>query len=91
MIRFEWDSLKAAHNQRKHAVSFDEASTAFGDPFSITIPDHDHSALEHRFVLLGATERGQLVVVIHTERGENVRIISARRATRRERTVYEEA
>lgn len=91
MIRFEWDSLKAARNQRKYGVSFDEASTAFGDPLSITIPDREHAALESRFVLLGATERGKLVVVTHTERGENVRIISARRATRRERTAYEEA
>jgi hypothetical protein len=72
-------------------VSFEEACTAFGDPRAITIPDAQHSASEARFVLLGATERDRLVVVVHVDRGENVRIISARRATRRERQTYEEA
>lgn len=91
LIRFEWDSAKAARNARKHGVSFARAATAFGDPFSLVIDDERHSQSEPRYVLLGMTEDGELVVVVHTERGENLRIISARRATRSERSVYEEA
>lgn len=90
-MNFEWDPAKAATNARKHRVSFEEACTAFSDPRAITIPDPKHSATEERFVLLGASERDRLVVVVHVERGENVRIISARRATRSENETYEEA
>ncbi|HEU4395467.1 MAG TPA: BrnT family toxin [Planctomycetota bacterium] len=86
---FEWDPEKASRNLRKHRVSFPEASTAFEDPFSITIPDPDHSDEEARFVLLGMTYRGRLVVVAHTDRGDAVRLISARLATRRERRDHE--
>jgi hypothetical protein len=73
-----------------HGVSFDEASTAFADPLSITIPDPDHSVGEERAVLIGNTHRGRTVVVVHTERGDTVRLISARPASRRERRQYEE-
>ena len=75
-------------NITKHGVSFEEAATAFADPLSITRFDPDHSDDEDRYLLLGATYAGQLVVVAHTDRGENVRIISARLATRRERRTY---
>jgi uncharacterized DUF497 family protein len=90
MAQFEWDPVKALDNLRKHEVSFDDAATAFGDPLSITIPDPDHSDDEHRFVLVGRTTPGTLVVVSHAERGNNVRIISARRATPREVRRHEE-
>lgn len=89
-MEFEWDSAKAESNLEKHDVSFDEAATAFGDPLSITISDPDHSDDEERFVLLGASYTGRLIVVVHTERGERIRIISARLATRNERLKYEE-
>ncbi|HEU4699400.1 MAG TPA: BrnT family toxin [Gemmatimonadales bacterium] len=90
-LRFTWDPAKAAANRRKHGVSFEEAATAFGDPFALTIRDPDHStAGEHRFILLGRSERQCLVVVVHVERGPTLRLISARLATRRERHAYEE-
>jgi uncharacterized DUF497 family protein len=89
-LQFTWDLQKAATNQRKHKVGFPEAATAFADPLSLTIPDPDHSVGEERFVLIGQSERRRLVVVAHVERGELIRIISARLATRRERRTYEE-
>lgn len=89
-MEFEWDPEKAAANEHKHRVSFDEAATAFGDPLSLTIPDPDHSDDEELFVLLGESYQGRLVVVVHTEREERIRIISARLATRNERRSYEE-
>ena len=89
-MEFEWNPAKADSNVSKHGVSFDEAATAFGDPLSITIADPDHSADEDRFVLMGESYAGRLVVVVHTERGERIRIISARLATRRERLSYEQ-
>ena len=82
-MRFEWDPEKARRNVAKHGVSFEEAATAFGDPLSLTILDPDHSEEEDRFILLGQTYAGRLVVVVHTDRGENIRVISARLATRR--------
>jgi uncharacterized DUF497 family protein len=88
-VRFEWDPRKAATNLAKHGVSFEEASTVFGDPLAVTIPDPLHSAGEARFVTSGQSSNGRLVVVIHTDR-EVVRIISARRATPRERREYGE-
>jgi len=88
-MRFEWDPEKARRNAAKHGVSFEEAATAFGDPPSLTIYDPDHSKEEDRFILLGQIYTGRLVVVVHTDRGDNVRIISARLATRRERKAYE--
>ncbi len=89
-LSFEWDPRKAAANLRKHGIGFPEAATAFGDPRSLTIPDPDHSAGEERFLLLGRSQAGRLVVVAHTERGANIRLISARAADRRERRTYEE-
>ena len=87
---FEWDGGKASRNARKHGVTFEEAATAFADPASLTIPDPDHSAAEDRFILLGASVRDRLLVVVHVERGDRIRLISARRATRAERRQYEE-
>ena len=89
-MRFEWDETKARSNLTKHGVSFAEASTVFGDPNSITIADPLHSTTEDRFVILGLSYAEKLMVVVHTERGENIRIISARRASRKERHTYEE-
>jgi uncharacterized DUF497 family protein len=85
------DSNKAKSNLGKHGISFEEASTIFGDPRSLTIPDPMHSDLENRFITLGTSHRGQLLVVVHTERGDNIRIISARVASGRERRGYEES
>ena len=89
-LRFLWDARKAAANLRKHGVTFEEAATVFGDPLSITIDDPDHSGDERRFLVLGVSNRPRLLVVAHSERGDAVRIISARRVTRRERRTYEE-
>jgi uncharacterized DUF497 family protein len=89
-LSFSWDSRKAAGNERKHGVSFEEAVTAFGDLLSITVPDPDHSADENRFLLLGLSDNDRLLVVAHVERGDDTRIINPRLATRRERTKYEE-
>ncbi len=91
MLTFEWDAPKAGSNLAKHGVSFEEATTVFGDPVSITIPDPAHSQAEARFIILGRSHQGRLLVVIHTERGDNIRIISARLAGRRERKDYEKA
>ncbi len=88
---FEWDWSKANINARKHGVTFFEAGTAFEDPFSITLADPDHSADEERFVLIGRTSQDRIVVVAHVLRGDNVRIVSARRANGGERSQYEEA
>ena len=91
MLTFEWDANKAGANLAKHAVSFQEATTVFGDPVSVTIPDPAHSRNENRFIILGRSHSGRFLVVVQTERGDNVRIISARPASRRERKQYEEA
>ncbi len=88
---FEWDPQKAAANQRKHRVSFEEAATAFADPLSLTIPDPDYSTpAGRRHILLGQSVRGRLLVVSHAERGSMIRIISSRLAGRAERRQYEE-
>lgn len=89
-LTFEWDKTKAETNLKKHGVSFDEAASAFGDTLSLAIPDPDHSAEEDRLILLGMSQRGRMLVVCHTERGDNIRIFSARLATRGERKTYEE-
>lgn len=89
-FRFQWDPAKAEANRRKHGVTFEEASSAFADLLSITIADPDHSAQESRFLLVGLTDQRRLVVVAHTERGDDIRLISARLATKRERRTYEE-
>lgn len=89
-LRFLWDPRKAVSNERKHGIGFQEATTVFDDPLSVTIADPDHSLEEQRLLLLGRSNRGQVLVVAHSERGESIRIISARRVNRRERRVYEE-
>ena len=91
MLRFTWDHPKALANVRKHGVDFLEAATAFGDPHSISIPDPDHSPRgEERWLLLGYSQQGRLLVIAHTEQGDEIRIITARLATRPERETYEE-
>ena len=89
MLLFEWDQNKATKNLRKHGISFEEAATAFGDPFSITIHDPLHSENENRFILLGMSSKIRLLVVVHTDRHGKIRIISARRANKKERRKYE--
>ncbi len=89
-LRFVWDVRKATANERKHGVGFLEATTVFDDPLSVTIPDPGHSVGEQRFLLLGTSSQQRLLVVAHSESGESIRIISARRARRRERRAYEE-
>ena len=89
-LAFEWDVKKAKQNIKKHGVSFEEASTVFADPLARTISDPVHSEEEDRFVTLGESNRQRLLVVAFTDRGSNIRIISARVATRRERRDYEE-
>lgn len=89
-LLFEWDEGKSRKNLRKHGVSFDEASTIFGDPLSVTIDDPQHSISEPRWVTLGHSARHRLLAVVHTDRGGRIRIISARVATRYERESYEE-
>ena len=89
-LEFEWDPAKATANQQKHGVSFEEAATAFADPLSLTIADPDHSAREARFLLLGRSHADRLLIVGHTARGDRIRLITARLATRPERRAYEE-
>lgn len=89
-LAFVWDEKKAKQNLKKHGVGFEEASTVFGDPLALTIHDPLHSEEEDRYVTLGESNRRRLLVVVFTERGANLRIISARVASRRERTDYEE-
>ena len=88
-LSFEWDEGKASGNLAKHGVSFLEASTVFADPLSRTIPDPLHSQDEGRFIIVGESAAGRTLVVVHIHRGEAVRIISARKATPRERKDYE--
>lgn len=89
-MRFEWDEEKAVSNLSKHGVSFEDAVTVFGDPLSDTLPDPDHSFEEQRFIIIGSTESGKILVVAHTDDSQTVRIISAREATHGERQFYEE-
>jgi uncharacterized DUF497 family protein len=89
-MEFEWNPDKAALNLEKHGVSFQEAATVFNDPLSMTFPDPDHSIGESRYVIIGLSRFGQLLVVAHTDRETKVRIISARKATRQERRFYEQ-
>jgi len=89
MLDFEWDLNKAAANVGKHGVTFDEAATVFGDSLSLTVYDPDHSYDEDRYITMGTSADGRLLIVSHTDRDDRIRIISARKATRRERKVYE--
>ena len=88
-MQFEWDPKKAKNNQKKHGVSFDEAVTAFYDPFSATFDDPDHSIKEQRFITIGFSSKPRLLVIAHTEKGKITRIISARQATAHERKKHE--
>ncbi len=89
-IKFEWDSRKARQNLRKHGIDFDEATTVFADILSVTIPDPDHSEDDERWVTMGLSNRHRLLVVVHTEEEETIRIISVRAADRLERRKHEE-
>ena len=88
-MEFEWDPKKAAANLTKHGVSFQEATTVFDNLLSVTVPDPDHSFEEHRLIIVGESHRGRVLIVSHVERGERIRIVSARELTRAERDVYE--
>ena len=90
MKKFKWDPEKAKTNLQKHGVSFKEASTVFLDALSLTGDDPDHSFTEDRFVMFGVSSGGRLLAVVYTERPAVIRIISARKVTRRERRFYEE-
>jgi uncharacterized DUF497 family protein len=88
-VEFEWDREKERINSAKHGINFTEAVTVFGDPLELTIADPDHSEAEFRFVSVGMSSAGRLVVVGYTERGERMRIITARLASAREHKQYE--
>ncbi len=89
-MEFEWDKNKAERNQKKHGIKFSDATTVFGDPFELTINDPEHSVGEYRFLSIGKSEQGQLLVVSYTEEEENdIRIISARQARKEELKNYE--
>lgn len=89
-MHFEWDPVKARKNLRKHGVTFEEASSVFYDPLAVTGADPDHSGGEERMVTFGMSSSGRLLVVVHTERSNAIRVISARVATKHERHIYEE-
>ena len=90
-MKFEWDSYKAASNKSKHGITFEEASTVLADFLSITIPDPLHPGNEERSVTIGQSEKQRLLVVVHTERGNVIRLISARQAAAHERKRYEQS
>lgn len=89
-MRFEWDHAKEEINIRKHRVGFDEAADTFYDPLGLERRDEKHSDYEERFIRLGTSRRGRILVTVFTQRGNSIRIISSRRATRREVKSYEE-
>ncbi|MCL1470681.1 BrnT family toxin [Argonema antarcticum] len=89
-MEFEWNPDKAILNFEKHSVSFQEAATVFNDPLSVTFPDLNHSIGESRYVIIGISRFGQLLIVAHTDRAEKVQIISDRKATRQEKRFYEQ-
>lgn len=89
-MEFEWDNNKAITNLQKHGVSFAEAATVFGDLLSTTFPDPDRSINERRFITIGLSAGGKIIILSHTDRGDRIRIISARKATRKEQRFYEE-
>lgn len=88
-MEFEWDTRKAAANEKKHGVSFQDAGTVFGDPLAITYPNPDHSQSEHRAITFGMSRDHRLLVVAHADRNGKIRIISARLMTKHERKIYE--
>ena len=88
-MEFEWDPVKSAANLAKHGVSFEEATSAFGDPLATTTPDPDHSGGEERWLTTGMSNRQRVLIVWHTNEGQRLRIIGAREVTSRERRTYE--
>ena len=89
-MKIEWDPEKAKSNLKKHGISFEEAATTLSDPMAATGADPDHSITEERYVTFGVSGKGRLVVVSHTEKHETIRIISARKASKGEKELYEE-
>jgi uncharacterized protein len=89
-MKIEWEPRKAKSNLKKHRISFEEAATALRDPLAATGADPDHSIIENRYITFGVSERGRLLVISHTEKKETIRIISARKASKGERELYEE-
>ena len=89
-MKFEWDENKGAVNLSKHKISFEEAKTVFDDPLYVDLYDPDHSEKEDRYIIVGESQQGNLLIVSYTERGDFMRLISARKVTRMEREVYEE-
>ncbi len=89
-LKFEWNPNKAKKNIEKHGVSFDEAATAFSDPLSMTYDDPDHSYGENRYIIIGLSALGNLLFISHTEKDGQIRIISARKLTKKERKQYEQ-
>ena len=89
-LQFEWDSRKARSNKNKHRITFEQACTIFGDSLSRTIVDPTHSGTEDRFITIGTSISDKLIVVVHTDSDETIRIISARKATKNEKQQYEQ-
>lgn len=87
-LTFEWDRRKSDINRKKHGITFSEAKSVFNDPFAITIDDPDHSGDEYRFIDIGYSSKGIILVVWYTEQEENIRIIGCRKATKYERKIY---
>lgn len=91
MLQFEWNPTKAANNLVKHGISFEEAVTIFSDPMFVTVVDYDHSQDEERYITIGLSGYARLLMVAHTDRSGQIRIISARKATKKEEYFYEQA
>lgn len=89
MVEFEWDEEKAKSNLFKHGISFDEAKTVFDDPLYVDFYDPDHSREENRYIIVGESVKGKILLVSYTEREDNIRIISCRKATKQEKITYE--
>lgn len=89
MLKFEWDKAKASSNEAKHKITFTEATTIFSDPLAYTFDDPDHSIGEHRLLTFGISNKNRLLAVVHLNGRRGIRIISARKATRHERGIYE--
>ena len=88
-LAFEWDKQKAKANQRKHSISFEEASTVFDDPLAVNFDDPDHSTEENRYLIIGLSAQGKLLFIAYTDRNNKIRLISARLVTPKEKRSYE--
>ncbi len=89
-MEFEWDPQKAESNLAKHGISFHEAGTVFGDPLALTFEDPDIASGEYRYITFGLSRLNNYIVISHIDRDNKIRIISARRMTKKERKIYEE-